>query len=60
MDLLKTDYLATLALPPIGPPVGLHHRARFGRDYDVRLDTVDDSVDPRAGSSRSPRRGTRW
>jgi hypothetical protein len=48
VDLLDTDYLAMLALPPVAPPVGLHHRIRLGRDYSVRVDTVDYSVDPRS------------
>ena len=34
------------ALPPIAPATGLTHRIRFGRDYYVRLDTDDYSVDP--------------
>lgn len=48
VDLLDTDYPAMLALPPLAPVVGLTHRVRLGRDYYVRLDTVDYSVDPRA------------
>jgi transposase len=47
VDLLETDYPAMLALPPLDPPIGLTHRVRLGRDYYVRLDTVDYSVDPR-------------
>src|SRR5205814_7106175 len=47
VDLLETDYLSMLALPPVAPPVGLSHRIRLGRDYYVRVDTVDYSVDPR-------------
>jgi hypothetical protein len=46
VDLLETDYLAMLPLPPVVPPIGLNHRIRLGRDYYVRLDTVDYSVDP--------------
>ena len=46
-DLLDTDYQAMLPLPPVAPPIGLHHRVRLGRDYYVRIDTVDYSVDPR-------------
>ncbi len=30
------------------PPAGLCSRVRLGRDYYVRVDTVDYSVDPRA------------
>jgi len=48
VDLLETDYAAMLPLPPLDPPVGLNNRIRLGRDYYVRVDTVDYSVDPRA------------
>jgi hypothetical protein len=47
VDLLETDYLSMLALPPLAPPIGLNNRVRLGRDYYVRVDTVDYSVDPR-------------
>jgi transposase len=47
VDLLATDCLAMLALPPVEPLTGLSHRIRLGRDYYVRVDTVDYSVDPR-------------
>ena len=47
VDLLATEYLAMVALPPVEPPIGLNHRIRLGRDYYVRVDTVDYSVDPR-------------
>lgn len=47
VDLLETDYLSMLPLPPVDPPIGLNHRIRLGRDYYVRVDTVDYSVDPR-------------
>jgi transposase len=47
IDLLATDYQAMLPLPPVAPPIGLNHRVRLGRDYYVRVDTVDYSVDPR-------------
>lgn len=46
-DLLGTDYLAMLPLPPVAPPIGINHRIRLARDYYVRVDTVDYSVDPR-------------
>ena len=46
-DLLEADYLAMLPLPPVTPPVGISHRIRLARDYYVRVDTVDYSVDPR-------------
>ena len=35
-------------LPPVAPPVGLPHRVRLARDYYVRVDGNDYSVDPRA------------
>jgi transposase len=47
VDLLETDYRSMLALPPVAPQVGLTYRTRLGRDYYVRVDTVDYSVDPR-------------
>ena len=47
MDLLATDYMAMIPLPPINPPIGLNNRVRLSRDYYVRVDTVDYSVDPR-------------
>lgn len=47
VDLLQTDYQAMLPLPPVDPPTGLNHRVRLGRDYYVRVDAVDYSVDPR-------------
>jgi transposase len=47
VDLLETDYQAMLPLPPVDPPIGLNHRVRLGRDYYVRVDAVDYSVDPR-------------
>jgi len=48
VDLLETDYLSMLPLPPVVPPIGLHNRIRLARDYYVRVDTVDYSVDPQA------------
>jgi transposase len=47
VDLLETDYLSMLPLPPVDPPIGLTNRIRLARDYYVRVDTVDYSVDPR-------------
>ncbi len=47
VDLLKTDYLSMTPLPPNDPSVGLNQRVRLARDYYVRIDTVDYSVDPR-------------
>jgi hypothetical protein len=34
-------------LPPMAPHVGLTHRIRLARDYYVRVDANDYSVDPR-------------
>lgn len=48
VDLLQAEYAAMLALPPVAPPVGLTGRVRLGREYYVRVDAVDYSVDPRA------------
>jgi transposase len=48
VDLFETEYLAMLTLPPIAPQVGLQQRIRLSRDYYVRVDTVDYSVDPRS------------
>ena len=37
-----------LALPPVPPLLGWHNQIRLGRDYYVRVDTSDYSVDPNA------------
>jgi hypothetical protein len=42
------DRSAMVPLPPVAPATGLRHRVRLGRDYYVRLDGNDYSVDPRA------------
>jgi transposase len=47
VDLLETDRQAMTALPPLAPAVGLTHRVRLARDYYVRVDACDYSVDPR-------------
>lgn len=47
VDLLAADVAAMTVLSPVAPLVGLRHRIRLGRDYYVRVDTVDYSVDPR-------------
>jgi hypothetical protein len=47
VDLLETDRQAMIPLPPVAPSVGLTHRIRLARDYYVRVDTCDYSVDPR-------------
>jgi hypothetical protein len=45
-DLIETDRAAMLPLPSVSPALGWHHRVRLGRDYYVRLDASDYSVDP--------------
>ena len=47
VDLLAADVAAMTVLSPVAPLVGLRQRIRLGRDYYVRVDTVDYSVDPR-------------
>lgn len=37
---------AMLPLPPVPPAVGWVNRVRLGRDYYVRVDSSDYSVDP--------------
>jgi Integrase core domain len=46
-DLLEVDYAGMVELPPVAPQVGLTARVRLGRDYYVRVDGCDYSVDPR-------------
>jgi transposase len=46
VDYFDQDRAAMLDLPPLAPAVGLTHRIRLGRDYYVRLDSNDYSVDP--------------
>lgn len=46
VDLLEADRAAMLPLPPIPLHLGWRNRVRLGRDYYVRLDTNDYSVDP--------------
>jgi transposase len=48
VDLVDADRAAMLALPPIPPHVGWSNRIRLGRDYYVRVDSNDYSVDPAA------------
>jgi hypothetical protein len=48
VDLLQADLAAMLPLPPIPLHLGWRNRIRLGRDYYVRLDTNDYSVDPSA------------
>ena len=46
VDRLGVDLAAMLPLPPIPLHLGWRNRIRLGRDYYVRLDTNDYSVDP--------------
>jgi transposase len=46
VDRLAVDLAAMLPLPPIPLHLGWRNRIRLGRDYYVRLDTNDYSVDP--------------
>jgi transposase len=46
IDLLAADLAAMLPLPPIPLHLGWRNKIRLGRDYYVRLDTNDYSVDP--------------
>lgn len=46
VDRLEADRAAMLALPPIPLHLGWRNKIRLGRDYYVRLDTNDYSVDP--------------
>jgi hypothetical protein len=46
VDRLESDRAAMLPLPPIPLQLGWRNRVRLGRDYYVRLDTNDYSVDP--------------
>lgn len=45
-DLVTADREAMLALPPVPPMLGWSNQIRLGRDYYVRVDTNDYSVDP--------------
>jgi hypothetical protein len=44
--LVDADRAAMLALPPVPLHLGWRNKIRLGRDYYVRLDTNDYSVDP--------------
>ena len=46
VDLLGRDREQMLSLPPLPPPLGFTNHIRLGRDYYVRVDTNDYSVDP--------------
>jgi transposase len=46
VDLVDADKTAMLPLPPVAPVVGWVNRVRLGRDYYVRVDSCDYSVEP--------------
>jgi Helix-turn-helix domain of resolvase len=46
VDLIDADRAAMLPLPPVPLHLGWRNKIRLGRDYYVRLDTNDYSVDP--------------
>lgn len=48
IDLVDADRAAMLALPPVPPRVGWFNQVRLGRDYYVRVDSNDYSVNPTA------------
>lgn len=48
VDLIEHDRTRMLPLPPIPLQLGWRERVRLGRDYYVRLDSSDYSVDPHA------------
>jgi hypothetical protein len=48
IDLVDADRAAMLALPPVPLQLGWRNQIRLGRDYYVRVDTSDYSVDPNA------------
>ncbi|WP_281906488.1 IS21 family transposase [Phytohabitans aurantiacus] len=48
VDRWPTERAAMVPLPPVAPQVGLTGRVRLGRDYYIRVEANDYSVDPRA------------
>ena len=46
VDRLDADRAAMLPRPPVPPALGWVNRVRLGRDYYVRIDSSDYSVDP--------------
>lgn len=48
IDLIEHDRSRMLPLPPVPLQLGWRERVRLGRDYYVRLDASDYSVDPQA------------
>ena len=52
VDRLAADKAAMLPLPPAMLHLGWRNHVRLGRDYSVRVDTDDYSVDPRSIGAR--------
>ena len=52
VDLVEADRAAMLPLPPAVLHLGWRNQVRLGRDYYVRIDTSDYSVDPRVIGAR--------
>jgi hypothetical protein len=52
VEVLEADKAAMLALPPAIMHLGWRNHVRLGRDYYVRIDTNDYSVDPAAIGAR--------
>jgi hypothetical protein len=48
IDLVDADRAAMLALPPVPLQLGWRNQIRLGRDYYVRVESSDYSVDPNA------------
>jgi Helix-turn-helix domain of resolvase len=46
VERLDADRAAMLPMPPVPPAIGWVNRIRLGRDYYVRVDACDYSVDP--------------
>lgn len=42
-----------IELPPVIPSIGLSHRIRLARDYYVRIDAADYSIDPVSSADSS-------
>lgn len=47
VEVLERDLAGMTVLPPVAPVIGTRSRIRLGREYYVRVDTCDYSVDPR-------------
>lgn len=47
VDVIEADHAAMTPMPPPAPLTGFRDWVRLGRDYYVRVDSNDYSVDPR-------------